>query len=126
VRRYGDQPVPQLPHGGLVRWLGTRDQLGDILNQMGFERHFLYTSSGPSIGQWWLAHRAGGRLIAAGHVYDNDDCVGHLRAGEVIELSLGPTTRVDPLLRELSADLSRSGLRAVTVGRLMRDANATA
>ena len=22
VRQYGDQPVPQLPHGGLVRWLG--------------------------------------------------------------------------------------------------------
>ena len=89
VRQYGDQPVPQLPHGGLVRWLGTRDQLNDILSEMGFDHHFLYTSSGPSVGQWWLAHRAGGRLIAgAVHVYDHDDPVGHLRAGEVIELSV--------------------------------------
>jgi hypothetical protein len=124
VRQYGDQPVPQLPHGGLVRWPGTRDQLNDILHQMGFDHHFLYTSSGPSVGQWWLAHRAGGRLIAgAVHVYDHDDPVGHLRAGEVIELSIGPDTQVEALLRKLSTDLSKSGLRAVTVGRLMRDAD---
>ncbi len=124
VRQYGDQPVPQLPHGGLVRWLGTRDQLNDILSEMGFDHHFLYTSSGPSVGQWWLAHRAGGRLIAgAVHVYDHNDPVGQLRAGEVIELSVTPNTDVQPLLRKLSGDLSKSGLRAVTVGRLMRDAN---
>jgi UDP-glucose 4-epimerase len=121
---YGDQAVPRLPHGGLVRWLGTRDQLKDMLSEMGFGRHFLYASSGPSVGQWWLAHRAGGRLIAgAVRLYDGDDPPGHLRAGEVIELSVLHGTDVQPLLQKLSADLAGAGLRAVSVGRLMRDAH---
>ncbi len=51
-------------------------------------RHFLYTSSGPSVGQWWLAHGAGGRLIAgAVRLDDHGDTVGHLHPGEVIELT---------------------------------------
>jgi UDP-glucose 4-epimerase len=122
----GDQAVPLLPHGGLVRWLGTRDQLSDITGEMGFGRHFLYASSGPSVGQWWLAHRAGGRLIAgAVRLYDHDDHLGPLRAGEVIELSVMRGTDVQPLLQRLSADLGKAHLRAVSVGRLMHDANAT-
>ena len=64
VLGYGDQAVPRLPTGGLVRWLQTRAQLHRLLSTMGFGHHFLYASSGPSVGQWWLAHGAGGRLIA--------------------------------------------------------------
>ncbi len=126
VLSVGDQAVPRLPHGGLVRWLGTRDQLKDILSEMGFDRHFLYASSGPSVGQWWLAHRAGGRLIAGAiRLYDRDDALGQLRAGEVIELSITHATQVQPLLQKLSTDLAREHLRAVSVGRLMHDADPT-
>jgi UDP-glucose 4-epimerase len=124
VLNYGDQAVPRLPHGGLVRWLGTRDQLHDILSEMGFGRHFLYASSGPSVGQWWLAHRAGGHLIAgAVRLYDGNDPLGHLRPGEVIELSVTPGMDVQPLLQKLSGDLASARLRAVSVGRLLRDAD---
>jgi hypothetical protein len=124
VLNYGDQAVPRLPHGGLVRWLGTRDQLHDILSEMGFGRHFLYASSGPSVGQWWLAHRAGGHLIAgAVRLYDGNDPLGHLRPGEVIELSVTPGMDVQPLLQKLSGDLAIERLRAVSVGRLLRDAD---
>jgi UDP-glucose 4-epimerase len=124
VLNYGDQAVPRLPHGGLVRWLGTRDQLHDILSEMGFGRHFLYASSGPSVGQWWLAHRAGGHLIAgAVRLYDGNDPLGHLRPGEVIELSVTPGMDVQPLLQKLSGDLAIARLRAVSVGRLLRDAD---
>src|SRR5207237_7458408 len=59
-----DQAIPLLPTGGLVRWLETREQLHRLLDTMGFAHHFLYASNGPSVGQWWLAHGAGGRLIA--------------------------------------------------------------
>ena len=31
VVAYGDQAVPRLPDGGLVRWLGARDQLHDLM-----------------------------------------------------------------------------------------------
>ena len=64
VFSYGDQAMPLLPGGGLVRWLGTRGQLHHLLAAMGFGHHFLYASNGPSVGQWWLAHGAGGRLVA--------------------------------------------------------------
>jgi len=82
----GDQAVPRLPNGGLVRWLETRDQLHHLLRSAGSSHHFLYTSSGPSVGQWWLAHGAGGRLIAgAVRLDDHGDTVGRLHAGEVID-----------------------------------------
>ncbi len=126
VLGYGDQALPRLPHGGLLRWLGTRDQLSDVRNEMGSGHHFLYASSGPSVGQWWLAHKAGGRLIAgAVRLYDGDDPPGHLRAGEVIELSVTHSTDLQLLLAKLSSDLAATGLHGVSVGRLMHDADST-
>ena len=86
---YGDQALPRLPRHGLVRWLNTSDQLHDVLHQMGFGRHFLYVSSGPSVGQWWLAHRAGGRLVAgAVQLDDGDDVLGKRASRQVIELNV--------------------------------------
>ena len=103
--------------------MGTSDQLHDVLNRMGFGHHFLYASSGPSVGQWWLAHRAGGRLVAgAVQLDDGDDVLGHLRAGQVIELSVQHASEALPLLRKLSGDLDAQGLHAVPVAQLLRDA----
>jgi UDP-glucose 4-epimerase len=126
VLSYGDQALPHLPTGGLVRWLGTRDQLHDLLHSMGFSRHFLYSSSGPSVGQWWLAHRAGGRLIAgAVHAEDTGDSLGRLHAGEVVELTIKRTQDVLPMLEKLRSALAVDHLAAVPVGRLMHDAGAS-
>ena len=87
VAEYGDQAVPRLPDGGLVRWIGARDRLHDLMGLLGYGHHFLYASSGPNIGQWVMAHGAGGRLVAgAVRLQDRNDRVGDLRAGEVIEL----------------------------------------
>jgi hypothetical protein len=123
VRNYGDQALPELPTHGLVRWLETGDQLHKVLRRMGYGRHFLYASSGPSVGQWFLAHRAGGRLVGgAVRLDDADDAFGPLRAGEVVELTVNHTADALPQLQKLSQDLSRSGLRAVPVGQLLRDA----
>ncbi len=123
VFEYGDQAVPRLRGGGLVRWLGTRDQLHDMLTSMGIGHHFLYASSGPSVGQWWMAHGAGGRLIAGAiKLRDGDDSLGRLRAGEVVELVLTPTTNVIALVDKLRGKLDSEHLAAVPVGRLIRDA----
>jgi hypothetical protein len=92
---------------------------------MGFHRHFLYASSGPSVGQWWMAHGAGGRLIAgAVRLDDSDDAVGRLHAGEVIEVTIGGATNLAPMIDKLRVTLATTRLHAVTVGRLMRDAGA--
>jgi hypothetical protein len=107
--------------------LGTQGQLHHLLHAAGLGRHFLYTSSGPSIGQWWLAHGAGGRLIAgAVRLDDHGDTVGHLHPGEVIELTVANAGQAGPLLQNLRAALAADHLTAVPVGQLMRDAGTSA
>jgi len=93
---------------GLVGWLGTRDKLRDLSGSMGYGRHFLYASSGPSLGQWLFAHGAGGRLVAgAVRLRDQDDALGRLRPGEVVELTITKPAELEPLLQKL-----RLGLRS--------------
>ncbi len=121
----GDQAIPLLPTGGLVRWLGTRDQLHDVLRSMGFARHFIYASRGPSVGQWWLAHGAGGHLIAgAVRVGDGDDTIGQLRPGELVQVQVSSSTSAVSVIAHLREALTAQHLAAVPVGRLLRDAGA--
>jgi len=124
---HGDQGVPELPGGGLVRWLGTRGALRRLIAPMGLLRHhFLYASSGPSVGQWWLAHGAGGRLVAgAVHVDDLGDSLGRLRPGEVVEISIPNTSLALPLVHKLRTELHAAHLAAVPVGRLLRDSGSS-
>jgi UDP-glucose 4-epimerase len=123
VLAYGDQPLPRLDTGGLVRWLGARGQLRKLISSMGYSHHFLYASSGPSVGQWLIAHGAGGRLVAgAVRLQDSDDSLGRLRPGEVIEVAVTDHSQLMPLLGKLLIGLRANHLSAVPVGRLVRDA----
>jgi UDP-N-acetylglucosamine:LPS N-acetylglucosamine transferase len=122
-RHMGDQVVPRLDGGGLVRWIGTRGTLERLSDRMGYGRHFLYASSGPSIGQWLVAHGAGGRFVGgAVKLRDLDDSVGHLHAGEVVELTVSDAAALVSMLDKVGARLQSQHLRAVPVGRLFSDA----
>jgi UDP-glucose 4-epimerase len=122
LHTHGDQAVPSLPGSGLVRWLGTRGALRRIVNPMGPSHHFLYASRGPSVGQWWMAHRAGGRLVAgAVHVDGNARTLGDIHPGEVIELSVPRSGNATGLVRKLRQELHSEHLSAVPVGRLIHD-----
>jgi UDP-glucose 4-epimerase len=122
--RLGDQCLPRLPGGGLVRWIGTPGQLHSWSDQLGGAHHFLYVSSAPDIGQWWLAHGAGGRLVGgAVRLDDSDDALGQLHRGEVVEVSAQYMARLLPLLAKLESRLRDEHLRAVSVGRLLHDAS---
>ena len=122
--RHGDQAIPRLGGGGLVRWLETGDQLHRLTGPLGVRPHdFIYASSGPSIGQWLLAHHAGGQLVGgAVRLRDATDRVGPLRTGEVIEVSGRSTSGVLSILRHLCPLLRENHLRAVSLGRLLHDA----
>jgi processive 1,2-diacylglycerol beta-glucosyltransferase len=123
VIQNGDQPLPRLPDGGLVRWLGTRGELHKLIGKVAHGHTFLYTSTGPSLGQWLFAHGAGGRLVAgAVHLRDRDDPLGRLHPGEVIEVTVGKAAALPPLLAKLLVRLHGGHLAAVPVGRLMHDA----
>jgi hypothetical protein len=122
-RQLGEQVVPRLDGGGLVRWLGTRGTLDRLNDRMGYSHHFLYASSGPSIGQWLFAHGAGGRFVAGAIKLDDpDDAVGRLRPGEVVELNIRDATALLSMLAKLDSQLLAQHLHGVPVGRLLRDA----
>jgi hypothetical protein len=126
VLSYGDEALPRLPGGGLVRWLDTRGELRHLVASMGYRGHFLYASSGPSLGQWLFAHGAGGRLVAgAVRLEDSDDSLGHLRPGEVVEFTITDISELQPLLAKLLYGLRADHLSAVPIGRLMHDAGAS-
>jgi hypothetical protein len=119
----GDQAIPCLSGGGLVRWLETGDQLRHLVTPLGIRpHHFVYASNGPSLGQWWLAHHAGGRLVAGAVMLDDRDDHGSLRAGEVVELRVTSVSQTGSLLARLERELGKSHLRGVPIVRLMRDA----
>ena len=106
-----DQALPRLPTGGLVRWLGARGELHKLLQMMGYQRHFLYASNGPSIGQWLVANGAGGKLVeGAVRLQDADDSLGSLRPGEVVEFNIGSARALQPLLGKLLEGLREEHL----------------
>jgi|GEM_PF-44608 len=120
---YGDQAIPRLGGGGLVRWLETGDQLHRLTSPLGVHHHFVYASSGPSVGQWWLAHSAGGRLVAGAiRLQDGDDAIGPLRPGELVEISATRPADILRLVGRLHQELVEQHLRAVPVARLLHDA----
>jgi hypothetical protein len=121
----GDQVVPMLRGGGLVRWLETGDQLRDLVGATG-HHHFLYASSGPSVGQWWLAHGVGGRLVAgAVRLGGARDHAVALRPGEVVEVRVDGSSDPISLVARLADELAAGHLRAVPVARLVRDSGAS-
>jgi UDP-glucose 4-epimerase len=123
---YGDQVLPRLPNGGLVRWLGANGELRRLLRLLGPERPFLYASHGPSVGQWLIAHGAGGRLVSgAVRLDDRDDTLGLLRPGEVVEITVTGQRQLAWDLVRLARSLRADHLTAVPVGRLMHDARAS-
>jgi UDP-glucose 4-epimerase len=127
VSSFNDQALPRLPKEGLVRWLSTRGQLHRLVGPTGRGRHFLYATSGPSIGQWLFAHGVGGRLVAgAVQLHDGDDTLGDLRAGEVVQLNVANEQQLQHVLGKLVYGLHEGRLSAVPVGQLIRDAGTAA
>jgi UDP-glucose 4-epimerase len=119
----GNQAVPRLPSGGLLRWMKARSELHVLMHALGLDHHFLYTSNGPSFGQWLVTHGLGGRLVAgAVKLSRTNDQIGALRPGEVIEVSAANIEEILPLLEKLHAELEAQHMAAVPVGKLMHDA----
>jgi UDP-N-acetylglucosamine:LPS N-acetylglucosamine transferase len=122
ARVYGDEALPRLPDGGLIEWAHTKSQLRKMARELGCGHHFLYASSGPSLGQWLFASSSGGELVAGAVKLNGHKTAPHrLRAGEVIELRVENVGTAVRELRRLDAALTRSHLVAVPVTQLLHD-----
>ncbi len=126
----GDGTLPLLNDGGLVNWLHTRHELHRILAGLGLapDRHFLYASTGPSLGQWLFAHDSGGRLVAGRLRVGGPGWTGwspgeaaRLHAGAVIEVRFRSIATARRELEQVAAELRSHHLQAVPVGELLHD-----
>ena len=119
---HGDDIIPRLPDGGVVSWIHTRSELGKLIHAT-LGRHFLYASSGPSLGQWLLAHGDGGRLVAgAVRLSDHGRWPDRFQKGEIVELQVKNAADAHVLLQRLGRVLRHDGLEhAVPVTRLLKN-----
>ena len=119
---HGDDIIPRLPDGGVVSWIHTRSELGKLIHAT-LGPHFLYASSGPSLGQWLLAHGDGGRLVAgAVRLSDHGHWPDRFQKGEIVELQVKNAADARVLLERLGRVLRQDGLEhAVPVTRLLKN-----
>jgi UDP-glucose 4-epimerase len=123
LRSYGDEVMPRLQKGGLVRWLGTRGKLRGTAKKLGISGNFFYAvpPEGFTLGQYVLGHTAGATPVGAAVRFTLDTKATALRAGQVIELALdGNSDQTTALLDQLVSDLRERGLGASPVGTLVR------
>jgi UDP-glucose 4-epimerase len=120
---YHDQAVPRLTDSGLVNWLHTPGVLHRLERELHTGRHFVYASSGPSVGQWILAHHAGGRAVAgAVRISRLNQIPGKLKIGEVVEIRPGTTKSELAQLNALADQARDQRLSGVAVRTLFHDA----
>ena len=88
---------------------------------LGLGRNFLYEPDRDfSIGQYLLAHAAGGSPVRGAAQVNPGDQVGDLRRGEIVEMSANPASPAWPsTLDSLGRRLTRGGLTGVTVSELV-------
>ena len=121
LRGFGDEAIPKLGSGGPFHSLETRDRLSHAAVALGLGRNFLYEPDRDfSIGQYLLAHAAGGSPVRGAAQVNPGDQVGDLRRGEIVEMSANPASPAWPsTLDSLGRRLTRGGLTGVTVSELV-------
>ncbi len=79
LRGLGDEALPKLGSGGPFHSLETRDRLSHAAVALGLGRNFLYEPDRDfSIGQYLLAHAAGGSPVRGATQVNPGDQVGDL------------------------------------------------
>src|SRR5213075_2954729 len=107
--------------GGLFHSLGTRGRLMRTADALGLGGKFLYEPDHDfTLGQYVLAHSAGGSPIRGTVRASPGEEIGALNRGEIVELQGEPT---DPAwastLRSLRRSLAVDGLRGVSIAELV-------
>ena len=123
LRQLGDEPIPKLAPGKLVRWLGTAGQLKRTARDLGLAGHFFYAipEKGFTLGQYLLGHIDGATPVAAVASYAAGNSPGRLDRGDVVELTTGSDGQeLQQAMSSLTGELHDRGLEAVPVTVLVR------
>jgi hypothetical protein len=112
LRRKGDESMPELGRGGLLRWTRTRAALHAEARAMNLSRRFYYLApSNMTTGQLLLARTVRSARAVAGSVHldrRNPTPHGALRAGDVVVVTVDGSAEslhsLDALASTLSAD----------------------
>jgi UDP-glucose 4-epimerase len=122
VRAAGSDALPRLKPGGPVRWVGTRQQIKNMANDLGVSGHIYYEAPrhGFTYTQSLLGRTAGasavkGRIRVAGPTE-----LGEIRRGDIVEISVTTGSEWRTTLDWLCAELRARRLRAVPADRLLR------
>jgi UDP-glucose 4-epimerase len=122
---YGDDTIAQLNDSGLIGWISTKGRLrrlerelafGELQHRYRWGRHFLYTSSGPSLMQALLGNSTGGRLVEGSiQLTKAGQLPRRLHRGEIIEVKIRNTADVRRELIQLAHELHSQHLDGVPV-----------
>ena len=121
IRGHADDVIPRLDSGGVFHSLGTRGRLLRTASSLGVGDRFFYEPDGDfTLGQYVLAHYAGGSPVRGGVRVNPGDRVGPLHAGQIVQLEAVPAgARWTATLDSLRSRLARGGLTGVTVPQLV-------
>jgi UDP-glucose 4-epimerase len=121
LQRRGDDALPRLSYGGLLHSLGTRGRLKHAAAGLGLGGGFFYEPDPDfTLGQYLLAHSAGGTPVRGTVRVSPGDRLGALHAGEIVQMEGNPgDPRWRSTLDSLRGRLASGGLSGVTVPELV-------
>jgi len=127
---FGDETLPRLGGSGLFGWVSTKRRLrrlerelalGELQRRLGWGRHFLYTSSGPSVAQVLLGNSTGGRFVEGRvRLSRPGELPRTLHKGEIVEIRISNPRETWREVMALAEELHRWHLDAVPLGPLVR------
>ena len=121
LRRWHDGVVPTLAGSGAIRWVGTRDQLGDVEGISG-GHDFLVPRGGLSFGQYLLARSAGDHPVAPEDVLGSRRDRGPLPSGAIVLVRAAGTGSLVRLVARAEAE----GFAVQTLSTLVASSSMTA
>ena len=133
---YGDELLPQLSGSGLLGWVKTRGELHRLVRELGLRglerrlgwgRHFLYTSSGPSVIQVLLGASAGGTFVEGKVKLTRPGVLPRtVHRGEIVQIRIRNPQAAWREVVALERDLRRRHLDAVRLDTLLANSPTSA
>jgi len=124
LRASGDEGIPELGRGGLLRWMGTRSTLHSQVRALRLRRRFYFLAPGTGMrfGQYVMARSTGGRPVAGSLRLDARSPLPQrsLRAGDVVVVTLDGSGTSVASLERLTARLGSERLGAEPLSSLSR------